>query len=426
MSTVVLNKKNNFFDIVIIVLIASLCTGLIGGAWTLPRVLTIATVPILLSKVSYLRNSYIRPLLFFFGFWMIYNLVSLAWTPDVDKGLKEYAYFITYFVLFIEIACFSKISNNPFRSIMIGWVFFVLITGTIGMWELFTDQHLAVSSMGSDEMKYSEGEFFKFYYASSTFGNYNTFVTVLCFALPFVLYAIANASCFSKLFNILSIVALLEIIFVLFYNGSRGGLFSLGIMAVVFIIHMRKLRNGRGGSKFWFFILVLLIVGVFIYMGDVLLATIRFRSSHSNILEDNTRTSIITYAFDIFLDTFGFGTGIGGLYDAMKAKRGTGGTIAPHNLFVELGVQYGILIFSVFLYYVYKLFKLSIKTKDRYKRLFFQMVIFSMPTTMVINSFYLMQTAFWIYFACVYVFAFLKIPDVTDYENNNAGQIVVT
>ena len=93
---------------------------------------------------------------------------------------------------------------------------------------------------------------------------------------------------------------------------------------------------------------------------------------------------------------------------------------------LQLGAFHLFLLFYQILYFVYKLFKKSIKTKDKYERLFLQMVVFSMPTTMVINSFYLMQSAFWIYFACVYIFAFLKIPVVTDYENNNAGQIVVT
>jgi len=400
------NKSYNKYDFYIILLLASLSFGAIGGAYTPVRILTVLLLPSLISLRSVKLNKYIRSAFYFLIFFLFYSFVSLAWSPDPSEGFKAVTYDIVFILLFLELISFAYESKAPYKSLFIGWSIAIFLTGAIGMWEIFTDNHLSISTMGSDEVKRGGGEVFLFRYASATFGNYNTYVTVICFSLPFLFYSIVSEEKQSLLTRVLSLGALLESIIVLFYNGSRGGLFSLAIIAFVFVIHIFRNKN-KHTKKYSILIIALLIAAVVLY-GEQLFATIAFRAAHGDLEGDESRVLLIKSAIDILWDTTGLGTGAGGLYETMRLyNRGGVETIATHNMYIELLAQYGLIVFVWFSLFIIELFKKSYRSTNEHLRMVCQMAFWAMPTTMVINSLYLLRTEIWCYFATLYIFVFL-------------------
>lgn len=390
------NRSFNQYDICIVLLLASLAMGNIGGALQISRILALFLFPVFLKKIKLCMGE-IRNYLLFVMFFLVSALVSLLWSPDKIRGIEEIVYFIVHFLFFFELLAFAQLSMNPINSTVLGWVIAMTITLICASWELITDNHLSISLQEAN-LAYNTGEvIIQRRFASVTFGNYNTYVTFLCFGLPFSFLYLFDPSktILHRLF--VFIIYFLSLIVVLF-NASRGGLLCLGIILFTYVFF-------SSNNKYKYIIILLMFVLLFFvinYVGDQLFATIIARSSDGGFLKDSSRFQIWQTAAMTFWDSLCFGTGVGGV--ELWMNKFTNGINVPHNLFIEVFLEFGIVIGSIFILFVFYQFFKSRRITNRSRRLILYIVFLSMPFATIINSRYLLFPFQFAYFASIIVF----------------------
>lgn len=138
---------------------------------------------------------------------------------------------------------------------------------------------------------------------------------------------------------------------------------------------------------------------------DVIFQQILYRigeDSLSEAMQDNSRSMLIWLSLGLFLDSYCLGTGIGSI-SASLAKVSPSYTI-PHNLFVEILVQYGFVILAFFLFFLFLLYTKGRKTIDRLSKFIIYTSLWTIPFASVINSHYLLIPELWIYYASLFIF----------------------
>lgn len=388
-----MKKYDNF----LVILSTCTCFGIIGGAWQVGRILAVVLLPWLIVNYGKKGYGYVRNIFKVIAIFYVYMLVSFIWTPDRLAGMKELVYYLVHFILFLELLVFSKAANNPLRSLSRGWMVAVLLCSIVAYWEISTGNHLNISIEHGDTFNTGDLILHRMY-ASVTFGNYNSYVTFLCFSIPWIMYVIMDSER-ALVERILAGTSIVMASLAIVINASRGGVLSIIIMLVVYFLFSEKTRFKN--------IVFVALIGLFFYVlvqyGSSFTEVLSYRTSDQSMLEDDTRIRIWGNALRAFAKSAGFGVGIGGMRAAMEMVS-TGGIAAAHNLFLEILLQYGIVIAIVFLVFLWKNFKKSLKV-ERNRKIVLMMAFISMPVYTIIDSGYLLGVPLYVLLATIYVFA---------------------
>lgn len=387
---------HNKYDIYLLFLIVSTIFGTIGGALTVPRVLAILLIPKLFGIIKRVNIQYLSSLRSWCVAFFIFALVSMLWTPDKVEGFKELVYYLVHFLIFFEVIVFSRKALSPLQSITIGFALCVLLTSVIGFWELTTDNHLAYSNMDEAKASNMGGEIVLRNFAAVTFYNLNSYVTYLCFCLPFLLYGFSLEE---KLLKRLSFIALVVAIVLILCNASRGGMLSIVICLGVFFLMSPK-------NKSFIYSFIVLIGGLLYLLykyGDSILLILSMRLSEGGAATDDPRFEIWSNALKVLIEYSGIGCGIGGMNAAMK-QFAKGGITITHNIFLEVLCQYGVVFCIVFVSFLFKQFKKGLKLLDKKRRVMATVALASFPMIGIINSGYLLDPQLFIVLASIYVF----------------------
>lgn len=405
-----MNKKRNYnrYDIFISILIASLIFGGIGGALVIVRVVSILLFPVLIVKFRYCKD-FVMGFTSWFVVFYCFCLVSLLWTVDTEEAVKELVYYPVHFILFLEILVFSRFSKSPLNSISFSWVVGVGLTLIVAIWELITNEHLPLAL--EDEVLRVGGMIVDKPFASVTFGNYNGYVVYLCMAMPFIYYQILCIQQ-QKGKAIFSTFILLVTIVVLLVNASRGGIISLGIMGIIFLLMTKR-------SKYKL-LLIIALIGFSVYFIipniDTLFLAMTLKNEGGGTFEDPARFEIWSVALNVFESYYYVGSGVGSIGTALKMFSPN---IIPitHNMFLEILVQYGVFFFIVFLGYLISLYKKARKS-DSKRKIILYMALFALPIYSIIDSGYLLNPIIFTAFASLTVFACInRINPITIKDN---------
>lgn len=400
--------KRNKFDYLIIFFIVSLFFGLLGGALQVPRLLGVIFLPLLLTNINFLcHNRKVKELLKFFLFFFSYCIISVVWTPDKVIALKEFFYFSTETAYLLEIILFSMKSNKPLQSILNGWYIFVIITFPIALFEIFMDVHLGMSTFESDAMvNVGGGIIAQKRFASVTFGNYNTYATVLCLGTPFMLLkTLHRESFFKELFNYIVLLVLLYIVVTI---ASRGALLALGIIFLIYIYYRHKLKFSS--NKFLSFLLLLLLVLGLFYYGNEIFEQVTNRMTKSEVkdealFEDAGRINIILVTLEASVNNLFIGHGIGSMLPVLTEYKAS--IPIAHNLLLEILLQYGFIITLYFIVFICNIYLRGFYSYDLRFKFFIYSTLFSLPIISVINSGYLHMLFIWAFFASLFSIAFI-------------------
>lgn len=391
----------NRYDYYIIVLIASLAAGGLGGAFQPFRVISFLLFPELVRAI-HKHRGWITPFIITIFLFFVYAILSIIWAPVGSEWTAHLAYCIFHFLLFIEIVAFSFCANKPFAALSTGWLVAVALTLVVAMWEITTDNHLSISKQQSNEQVNLGYTIFIRQFASVTFFNYNSYVTFLCFAMPFLFYVLLmkGRGTIWKGWSILSLV--LSAVCILF-NASRGGLITMMTMAAIYFL--MSLKNRRAG-----FSILLIIAGALLaisYFGDSLFTMMEVRSSEGALFEGGSRYEIWEHAMNVFFSTYGMGTGLGGII--VEMNREWRGIPVTHNIFLEILLEFGIIIFVAFIFYLVRLFKNARRFAGRDEKITVFLAILALPIYGIIDSGYLSHPHVFAAFASLSVFTNMNI-----------------
>lgn len=391
--------KANKYDLLIFLLIATTAFGNWGGYLQVTRIIGICSIPLLMVRMP--KCQFAKPYGITILLFLFYCILSLLWTPDKTEGIKQLVYYIVHLLIFLEILVFSRFAKKPLQCIMTGWLMAVSLTLVVAMWELITDQHLSLSALDSESYMNTGRQIVFRRFASVTFYNYNTYVTFLCFAFPFLFCGLMCTNSW-KYQHLLTNIAIVLAIICIIFNSSRGGLISIIVMGSFFLwIYMKKRQ-----SLFMLLFLLTLLGGIVYRFSDELFLAIKLRldMSDNNLIEsDESRFTIWANALVAFKPTIGLGTGIGGVQASMKEI--TDGVTIPHNLLLEILVEFGGLWFLTFLRYLWSLLSVAKQLSFTYFRYTVYIALSAFPFYTIIDSSVLLKTFFYAAMASLTVFA---------------------
>lgn len=388
----------NKYDTYLFLLIVSLAFGAVGGALQMTRLLSLLLFPLFIKKYSLFKKQIKLQSGIIFIF-LFYCSISLIWTPDPSQGLVDLVYFFIHFLLFFEIIVFSFCANSPKETISRGWIIAVLLTVIFAFWEFETRFHLPYCRNDAESLvNLGDGIIIQKEFAAVAFVNYNTFVTFLCFAFPFLFYFIAKGRDINRWFYWLSIVLIFAAAFCIFKNGSRGGF--LTVLSVTGIYFLLKPKNVKWTITI--FLLFIILIYVFNRYGEVFVYLMS-RVSDGKLVDGGERIVVWEYAWNRFLETLGFGVGIGGMGDAMK---GAASDIKiTHNIFLEILLLHGLVFFIVFIVFLLKMLFKAHMAKDFPTKVTLYTALIAFPIYGIINSGYLYNPFVYAGLASLYAYS---------------------
>lgn len=409
----ILKKSYNRYDLMILILIISQIKGHYFGIVNPVSVFVVLFFPYLIKNLKGDTIEFVRPFWRFFALWTLYNFCSVLWTPLPMRALYYCFLFLINFMMFLEIIVFSEKAVIPHDTIATSWLFAFFLTSIVGLWELQTGNHLPIAKehLSRENMNIEDaiGS-----YTSVSFYNINTYAIYILEVIPFVLYTIAcKTSKITKFFALYC--GLIAMVFLLI-NGSRGASLSLATMFFVFLLLGRK---GGKENKMWIVLTLVVIIYIFYAYGEIILSVLIYRAEMRGLVEDNSRQVLYQKSLELIYNSMGLGTGVGSMVPAMEAQGNRLDIYYSHNLFLEFLMQFGLVLFYGFIYYLCKLFFMARKVRLP-SRIAIYSALFGLPFYSLINSEYTHLEFVWCYFATLFVFASPNYVCNHDYEVQTA------
>jgi O-antigen ligase len=399
----------NKFDIFLLVIVSSLLLGDIGGAIQLPRILVFLFLPMWVYTLSRRYSKVVVATIIATFLFVSIAIISLKQSYDLSISVKNLIYLGINCILFIQVVSFSSFARNPVKFISIGWVIFVIFTVTIGMIEIIYDYHLPISRFDSGAVINVHGMIQRYYFASATFSNSNTYSMILCYALVFFTsylffdYRI-NKSVYGYILKIFLILAIiLQIV-----NFSRGVVISLLFLAMILFSYRSELFKFRllKVKKILSLVVFLMFTSAFIYnYSEVILTRMQYRLNVESLTQDESRFAVYTVLFTSLVESNYLGVGLGN--SARLLVQNNVSIDSPHNLILELIVELGILSLLFYIIFLIFIIKSAILCRAKSQYILIAFLITSIPLS-IVNSSYLLYPAQWVFWASVLVVAVNK------------------
>ena len=404
--------KINIYDIIIVVVIALQAMGLVQ-IWIVSSLLLSAVICFpyaVMQFVNIFKTHKIKPIVLFFISWFIYALCSAFWTIDTDGVAFRSVYeFMLYMVVFVGLYFCVEKSRMPQKSFLLGWTILPILTFPLAFWEINTGLHLPFCFTEGFEITGADGETVERTFASTTFANLNTYVSLLCVCLPFMFSAIFVYDRFKWFFFVISIISIV----LLLINSSRGGMLVIVVDLLLFLWFYYK-SNLRYKSlvSVLVFILGVYFLGVY---GELLFNQLFGRldslsSSGSSLFEDSYRGDLIIYGLELSFTSLGIGWGIEAMNEAYATM--TPVTIhRAHNFVVEFLIVYGWPLFIVFAYFFIKsLFKI-IRNYDLGLKYLGYAILCSFLPWIVIDDTFFERKFVWFFIMTIFLLSQVKIEE---------------
>lgn len=387
------------YDIILYIITSLLIFGLIGNGVQPVRLFIVALAPFMIRdafKGPHKSLYYYRFEILFLIFWWLWAISFYYKAVDPIEGLKHLIFLLIHILGFFETIWAANKAQSPQKAIKFGWVTIVILSIPIAIYEFLTGFHLPMTVHDTVSNIVVNGIHIERPYASVTFGNLNSYNTMLCWCLPslFMCNIYPRNMIEQSLGFILTCLTSLIII----ANASRGAILCLAITVLVYIYIYYKL----GRNRFLFSIFLAFALGLLIYhLGDLFTLIIeRFNDQGVN---DDGRTENLIQGFKAFLDSYGLGIGIANytpiMVDIYRVEFG-----APHNLFLEVLVCFGLPIAIGFIAMYLRITYICFSRGTSFNH---NMFLFCFVVTIfagIIDSSYLMKVPTWIFLASIYIY----------------------
>lgn len=394
-----LPTESNFYDKLLIVFIALQIFGVIGDALQPIRVFVMVCIPfvfLFFTNNKEISGQYLYEQ-FLFIFWILYGLITLLWVIIPDESIKEILYLTLNFFAFFTIIYFANRALKPQESIIKGWLLLFILTLPIALYELWFDVHLPISVQDEGLLMQYGTDIFERRFASITYGNLNGYNTLLSFMMPFIFGYLFKA--LTKLQTIFIWIFAFCLSYIIVMNGSRGAVLCLLVGFVVFAFFFLKGRK----SLLIITLIILVSLYLFIYYYNDLFAVILGRLEEQGF-SDEGRTEILKNGWDAFINSAMFGIGAGNFMPTMDTIYHLD-IIAPHNLFLEVGIQYGLVIFLLFVGMLFRLFLKQKANPNRSAKFIILSSLAMFPLSTIIDSGYILGISIWLFLASLYIIA---------------------
>jgi teichuronic acid biosynthesis protein TuaE len=298
------------------------------------------------------HHKHIKTYIYILFFWLLYSIISIAWAASKGDAIRDITLLLmSFFLIFFSAYYFDK--EKDFINLFNIWMFVLCVLIMIGFWENITGNHLILS-------KYYNETRIRFMYTPTTiFHNPNDFATYISLSIPFILSFCRHTK---KIFiRLLNICCFLAAFYLLVSTGSRANIIAV-FFEILFIFLF--LLNINKKAKFLISLtMIIIIFSVIFPLESVyrfyykIITELNSLFSQIELMEGSigTRVNLIKNGLYFLYSTSGFGVGAGNAEYYMEhySQYYTGGILNPHNWWLEILINYGILVFIAYiLFYV--------------------------------------------------------------------------
>ncbi len=394
-----MKQGSYIYDLILFALMALLAFGLIGNGAQPVRLFIIALSPFVVADVFNRPHKslyYYRYECFFLAFWFLWALAFFFKADDEIESFKNVIYLAIHILGFFEVLWAANKAKYPQQAIKYGWLAFMVSTIPVAIYEFLTDFHLGMSFQDSGNTMYVNGVHIERPFASVTFGNLNSYNTVLCWALPSLF--MCNLYPRGKWEQLLGMVVMGFTSLIIIANASRGAMLCLVIMLGTYVYAYYKF----GRNRYLLITVLVLAIGALVYfLGELFILIVEKVSMVG--LGDDGRAENLVMGFQAFLDSYGLGIGIGNYGPIMEAVYHVE-VPAPHNLFLEVLVCFGLFVALGFLGMVFRIVRIGLRQGEPFNRNMLMFCMAAMLFAGIIDSNYLMKATTWMFLASVYVY----------------------
>lgn len=377
-----------------------LALGGLGGSLQPSRLFCFLLLPFVIRNLLSLRGgTLVGMATICIAFTLvIFSFVSISWSSD---RIRSASYSLVFFNNLIPLlyAASSTPANNAKLIPIVGksWLVASFATTIVALFELGTGHHFSFSLEergGGDILNALP-------YASVFFGNFNDYSMFLTLSVCILIILLFDQSITPQVSRAIVLVVLFSLIPLLF-NASRGALISTGAL----LLYVCLVKAGM-----WRLILLatLAAFGFVVLDGfpDSLLQQylfLKFTDFSNDISAESGRLAILKAGAFALRDTYGMGVGAGAsaAYFSLHAPEIIPN---PHNLFLEIALNFGLMGIFAFLWYLAVLIFAILRIRVR-QRLQVNLLVLSfllLPIMGVIQSHLTGYTYFWLWFASIIV-----------------------
>ncbi|EIT86928.1 TuaE [Fictibacillus macauensis ZFHKF-1] len=316
------------------------------------RIVLIIFLPVFLyflwfhKETPSLQHTPVWPVLSFHIGWIVYGLFSLSWAPSFSAGVMELV-FLTLGVSFIFFMIVMLRDLSHFLHVYYIWLFVFAGLLLLGLWNHVTGLHLPISRLHTAPLAQQR-------IPTAVFVNENDYASFISLSF-FLLLAFVHHTKRSFL-RYVGVLFLLLSLYIIQLTASRANLLAIVLGGFAWFVVMtsaklkkRLLLAGCCGLGLF----ALLVPGRFLALFKPLQEVVVKMMLASTTAEDsvNIRLALLKNGVHYVLSSFGFGVGAGNskYYLAHEALFPTNHIINLHNWWMDLLVNYGVLIFIGYL-----------------------------------------------------------------------------
>lgn len=392
-------KQHNFHDFFIIFIVTSAIVGTVQiGLLGFTFVAGILCLPAAIREIYTTFREKAHPIIVFMIFFLLYAIVSIIWAPRHQFLLREIWCLLWNTIIFFGLFNHARYATNANDSLLRGLRMLIFLTLIVATWEISTDSHIPEFGDFNEGTEIAtESGFEHRLFAAVTYKNLNSYVTLLCMALPFLVYGL-----FILRRKWLSLIAVIGSILILIINSSRGGLMCLMVDIIVFLLIYRKISFPH---KKFITIIGIIAIALFTLQYGLIIAeqAIGRMAAYGkeDIMSDAGRWDVWRMGIEFCIKSWGFGWGIGSM-QPMYASTGFW-LHYSHNLVIEFLIQYGIWLFIPFGILLFKNWILLIKENNSAHKMLGLMLLTSFIPLVIIDDSYLTHAFFWIWLAMQFI-----------------------
>lgn len=283
-------------------------------------------------------------------------LAVIVYGSSVDV-LPEFFYVLIGGLTVVAIVN-MRTDRKAFDALLDGWVVATIVNCTIGLYEVLSGLHLPNYLPGTDLLLVDADTSL----LASGFGNPNGFATFLVLAAPFVVLQVWFGRTSHR--RAVAVIAGAALVATLPGTGSRLGLVALAVEVLVLLWASRRWTERLRTCAILATALIVgaTVVGPFGLVSSELASKIDPRSAIAELTESDGDTSgarrgaLNANGWELIRESPIIGLGPGSFsarHAAGDVKHDTAGLVDPHNGYVEIGAQYGlVLLFTLVLLFL--------------------------------------------------------------------------
>lgn len=288
------------------------------------------------GKLTCSNGKVIYPVVFY-TFWFIYAVViSLIMSVDLGISLNAIVYILIGLILYLFLVQVQP-DMRTIRSCLITIVVGLIINNIIAWYELITNQYLF--TLSSDMSSY----FTRHGFTVSFFANPNNFCLLLGFGFFVCMGLLLSTK--NMFMRVVCIGVMISSVLIMIANVAQSNIIGVVLGGIVWLLlYLRR----QGNVKRWHIFVALAILVVALFMsGKIFMFLSSYLRSVEDILRDSSSTMgyrflFIRNAISGLISKWGFGVGAGNSIYYVYGDYTLGNV---HNWFIEILVDYGVVIF---------------------------------------------------------------------------------